>query len=128
MLDVGDFGSDDGMDRVFPDAFSFIGDAIDSGGAVFVHCANGSNRSPTLLACYLLFSARAKSLKKAWQLVLARRPGISPLKDNLLVAAAYEVSLKDLDESSASPVEFSKLRRRANKKLKQRRAITGDDA
>merc|ERR1711918_255322 len=83
QLDVGDFGTDPkGMPDAFPKAFDFIDEARHSpGGAVFVHCANGSNRSPTIVIAYVMHHKEI-SLQAAYNLVLWRRPHVQPLADN----------------------------------------------
>ena len=53
-LAVGDFGTDVGISRTFDTAFACMDEALSQGGAVFVHCANGSNRSPTLVLGYVM--------------------------------------------------------------------------
>ena len=54
ILEVGDFGTDEGIYRVFKEALSFFKSVSDTDNSkVFVHCANGSNRSPTIVVVYL---------------------------------------------------------------------------
>ena len=80
-LKVGDFGTDEGISRVFFQSNAFIDSAMDSGGTCYVHCANGSNRSPTIVVAYLLHSQQC-SLRAAYTAVMTRRPHIMILKDN----------------------------------------------
>jgi protein-tyrosine phosphatase len=55
----------------------FISDAINSGGAVFVHCLMGISRSPTIVAAYLM-TTRSWDAEKALALIRAQRPIIDP--------------------------------------------------
>ena len=114
-LDIGDFGTDEGISRVFGKAFAFLDAAIDEGGVAFVHCANGSNRSPTLVIGYLKHRFPSLRLDQAAQTVLLKRPHIMPLKDNL--AQLAEWSGEPLDENSFQ--KMKKASRKAWKKLNQ---------
>jgi predicted protein tyrosine phosphatase len=89
-LEVGDFGTDRGIARVFSDAFTFVSHALDGGGNVFVHCANGSNRSPTV-AVAMLMMLYDWPLCTAYEHVASRRQ-ISPLADNRRQLLAFEAS------------------------------------
>jgi protein-tyrosine phosphatase len=56
-LDVLDFGVDQGISRVFPEAIRFIQDVVndkDNGNCILIHCANGSNRSVTIAIAVLM--------------------------------------------------------------------------
>ena len=79
-LGVGDFGTDSGISRTFGTAFAFVERALQANGIVLVHCANGSNRSPTV-AIALLMQLFDWSLAAAWEHVASRRT-IQPLADN----------------------------------------------
>ena len=95
-LDVGDFGSDAGVRRVFEQAHVFVAAALASDSAdgrhgrrgVLIHCANGSNRSPTV-AIAVLMQLRRWSLANAWSHVSSRRP-VQPLADMRRELLAYE--------------------------------------
>jgi len=41
-VEIRDFGTDPGISRKFDEGFAFIKEGLDSGGVVFVHCANGT--------------------------------------------------------------------------------------
>ena len=87
-LAVGDFGSDAGISRVFDDALAFVQPALEAGGQVLVHCANGSNRSPSV-AIALLMMLHDWSLATAWAHVSSRRT-VQPLADNRRELLAFE--------------------------------------
>ena len=110
-LDVGDFGTDDGISRVFENAFSFLDEAIQSGGVAFVHCANGSNRSPTIVTGYLKHRHPSWSIQRCLEEVLMVRPHIMPLKDNLA-----QLSLWSGDK--IDPQAFHTLKTAAKKRWK----------
>ena len=89
-LGVGDFGVDPGIARVFEKALRFVQPAIDGDGIVLVHCANGSNRSPTV-SIALLMMLHDWSLATAWEHVSTRR-SIQPLADNRRALLAFELT------------------------------------
>ena len=52
---VGDFGNDIGIRRVFPQAHDFVKSAFqETTNKVLVHCANGSNRSATIVISLMM--------------------------------------------------------------------------
>jgi len=87
-LGVGDFGTDAGISRVFDAALSFVKPALEAEGSVFIHCANGSNRSPSV-AIALLMMLFDWSLATAWEHVACRRT-IQPLADNRRELLVFE--------------------------------------
>ena len=87
-LSVGDFGSDAGISRVFDAALSFVQPALEVDGAVLIHCANGSNRSPSV-AIALLMMLLDWPLATAWEHVSCRRT-VQPLADNRRELLAFE--------------------------------------
>ena len=89
-LEVGDFGTDSGISRVFSVALTFVSRALDADGNVLVHCANGSNRSPTI-AVALLMMLNEWPLCTAYEHVASRRQ-INPLADNQRQLLAFEKS------------------------------------
>jgi len=119
-LDVGDFGTDDGISRVFEDAFAFLDAAIDSGGVVFVHCANGSNRSPTVVIGYLKHRFPSWTMKRVLEHVLRVRPHIMPLKDNLAQLAQWSGETFDTEM-------FQPLKNAAKKQWKRVNLVGGCD-
>ena len=81
-LDVGDFGTDAGISRVFTSAISFAKSCREAqAGVLLVHCANGSNRSPAVVTaiCVELFGM---TLPEAWEHVRTRHPSSKLLRDN----------------------------------------------
>lgn len=98
-LKVVDFGGDTGISRVFKDAATFVAHAHspqtptndttkekveeeskERQGRVLIHCANGSNRSATILLAVLMQNNNM-SLAEAWELSRSKRR-IQPLQDN----------------------------------------------
>ena len=88
-LHVADFGADAGISRVFEQAYSFVQHQLAGDGKVLVHCANGSNRSPTVVIA-LLMMLRGWSLATALTHVQCRRP-VQPLADNRRELLAFEL-------------------------------------
>ena len=89
-LGIGDFGSDAGIRRTFAAATEFVASAImereaeaesAATGRVLVHCANGSNRSPTVIIAVLM-RILSISLAGAWDLVSTRHKQTAPLRDS----------------------------------------------
>ena len=101
----------DGISRVFEKAFSFLDAAIQNGGVAFVHCANGSNRSPTIVTGYLKHLHPSWSIQRCFEEVLLVRPHIMPLKDNLA-----QLSLWSGDEIDTQI--FQSLKKVAKKRWK----------
>lgn len=93
-LNVGDFGTDEGISRVFPIAFLFLNRALENEGRVLIHCACGANRSPTIVLAWLMHSKRM-TLSEAWCIVKAKRKGIFPLQDNRRQLWIFEASIHD---------------------------------
>jgi protein-tyrosine phosphatase len=54
----------------------FIHDEIERGGKVYIHCAAGVGRAPTLAAAYLI--SRGLTVQEAWGKIRAVRPFIRP--------------------------------------------------
>jgi protein phosphatase slingshot len=69
-----DDADDEPIDYYFDKCNQFIDS---SPGPVFVHCAAGISRSPTIVMAYLIKS-EGMSFWKAWQYVRSRRPFICP--------------------------------------------------
>ena len=87
-LGVGDFGTDAGIARVFPQAILFSRRAAGEG-RLLVHCANGSNRSATV-AIAVCMALKNLALADAWELVCERRTEAAPLRDNRAQLLEYE--------------------------------------
>ncbi len=59
----------------------FIRRNIEGGGKVYVHCAGGVGRAPTMAAAYLV--STGLSVEQAWSLVRATRPFVTPTPPQL---------------------------------------------
>jgi predicted protein tyrosine phosphatase len=59
----------------------FIRRNIESGGKVYVHCAGGVGRAPTMAAAYLV--STGLGVDQAWALVRATRPFVTPTPPQL---------------------------------------------
>ena len=88
-LNVTDFGGDAGISRVFNQAADFIRNAslacgepeAGEGRGILVHCANGSNRSSTVvIACLMIL--QGFDLKTAFDTVKKAHRKTHPLGDN----------------------------------------------
>jgi len=58
-------------------AVAFIHDAVNSNGAIYVHCVMGMSRSPTLVAAYLM-AHHAMNAEEAIKFLVERRPIVCP--------------------------------------------------
>jgi protein-tyrosine phosphatase len=59
--------------KYFQECVVFIKTALESSGAVYVHCFAGISRSPTIVAAYLITSMRI-SAKDALEIIRKERP------------------------------------------------------
>ena len=100
-LGVTDFGGDAGITRVFEQAFDFVQGALNGEGTVLVHCANGSNRSPTVVIAVLML-LHDWPLATAWEHVACRRK-IAPLADNREQLLAFELSRRGVASAFEAP-------------------------
>ena len=83
-LDVTDFGEDLGISRVFDRAAQFVREnalTTASESTFLVHCANGSNRSSTVVIA-LLMILQGLDLKTAFDTVKRAHQKTAPLMDN----------------------------------------------
>ena len=96
-LNVTDFGGDAGISRVFEQAADFIGKATLTcesdepgvGPGILVHCANGSNRSSTVvIACLMIL--QGLDLKTALDIVKKAHGKTHPLGDNRMQLMDFE--------------------------------------
>jgi hypothetical protein len=69
---------------------AFIGRAIEAGGKVYVHCASGVGRAPTMAAAYLV--STGLSPEQAWALIRETRPFINPTPPQLEILEAFAKS------------------------------------
>lgn len=65
----------------------FIRQAIDAGGKVYVHCASGVGRAPTMAAAYLV--STGLNPDQAWALIRHTRPFINPTPPQLAVLEEF---------------------------------------
>jgi predicted protein tyrosine phosphatase len=66
---------------------AFIRRAIEGGGKVYVHCASGVGRAPTLAAAYLV--STGLSTDQAWALIRGTRPFIKPTPPQLTAVEQF---------------------------------------
>ncbi|XP_072018158.1 dual specificity protein phosphatase 9-like [Amphiura filiformis] len=107
-LNVTDFGGDKGIGRVFPLARDFVKSALEVDRCkVLVHCANGSNRSATVVIALLMMlpltytegrllseTETGMSLKEAYDHVKIRHAATAPLRDNRAQLILFEKDLR----------------------------------
>ncbi len=70
----------------------FIRDEIARGGAVYIHCAAGVGRAPTLAAAYLI--ASGMSSERAWKTIRDARPFIQPTRGQKAQVERFAARLK----------------------------------
>lgn len=92
-LGVGDFGTDPGISRVFAEAIVFVKEAMAKPTNVIVHCANGSNRSPTVVVALAMYLKKLP-LSVAAEAVYKDRKAVFMLSDNLKELLAYEKEIR----------------------------------
>lgn len=66
---------------------AFIGRALEAGGKVYVHCASGVGRAPTMVAAYLI--STGQSADRAWALIREARPFINPTSPQLAIIEQF---------------------------------------
>lgn len=81
-LHVGDFGSDKGISRCFGDSIAFLNNVRENDKVVLVHCANGSNRSATVVVAFIM-KTETMSFEEALAAVKEKRREAIPLQDNV---------------------------------------------
>ncbi|XP_010486100.1 PREDICTED: dual specificity protein phosphatase 1B isoform X2 [Camelina sativa] len=84
----------------FDECFSFIDQAIQSGGGVLVHCFMGMSRSVTIVVAYLM-KKYGMSFSKAMELVKSRRPQALPNSGFISQLQKFEKSIQVNGEASA---------------------------
>eukprot|EP00928_Gymnodinium_smaydae_P011670 TRINITY_DN14280_c0_g2_i1.p1 TRINITY_DN14280_c0_g2~~TRINITY_DN14280_c0_g2_i1.p1 ORF type:complete len:454 (+),score=62.56 TRINITY_DN14280_c0_g2_i1:55-1416(+) len=92
-LDVQDFGADAGISRTFGVACDFIEGALANEGKVLVHCANGSNRSPTIVIAVLM-KLNDWNLRTAFDHVRRCHQATAPLKSESAELISYEIATR----------------------------------
>ncbi|EOA31511.1 hypothetical protein CARUB_v10014699mg [Capsella rubella] len=84
----------------FDECFSFIDQAIQSGGGVLVHCFMGMSRSVTIVVAYLM-KKHGMGFSKAMELVKSRRPQALPNFGFISQLQKFEKSIQVHGETSA---------------------------
>ena len=72
----------------------FIADVIDQGGKVYIHCAAGVGRAPTMAAAYLI--SQGFEVEDAIRTIHQKRPIIALTKDQFDVLVAFADGLADI--------------------------------
>ncbi|XP_010436083.1 PREDICTED: dual specificity protein phosphatase 1B isoform X2 [Camelina sativa] len=84
----------------FDECFSFIDQAIQSGGGVLVHCFMGMSRSVTIVVAYLM-KKHGMGFSKAMELVKSRRPQALPNSGFISQLLKFEKSIQVHGDASA---------------------------
>lgn len=71
----------------------FIADVVGAGGKVFVHCAGGVGRAPSMAAAYLI--TQGHTLDEALALIQRGRPYVDILPDQMARLQEFEVAHRD---------------------------------
>ncbi len=71
----------------------FIRCNIESGGKVYVHCAAGVGRAPTMAVAYLVTTGL--SVEQAWALIRATRPFVTPTPPQLAALERFAADHRD---------------------------------
>ena len=70
---------------------AFIGQAIERGGKVYVHCASGVGRAPTMAAAYLV--STGLTTDQAWAFIRSTRPFIKPTPPQLAALEQFATEI-----------------------------------
>jgi hypothetical protein len=87
---------------------AFVAAQHDAGRSVYIHCASGVGRAPTMAAAYLVH--RGASPEEAWDAIRRTRPFIRPTPPQISVLQAFAAS--PLACAAAPSVDASPLRQR----------------
>ena len=71
----------------------FIREAVEAGGKVYIHCAGGVGRAPTMAAAYLI--STGKTVDEALQLIIEARPFIRPMAPQVEQLKEFESVLRN---------------------------------
>jgi len=71
----------------------FIGEAIEQGRKVYIHCGVGVGRAPTLLAAYLV--SKGHTPMEAWQMIRRVRPFIWPMRAQIVQVDRFAAEMAD---------------------------------
>ncbi len=86
---------------------AFIAEQIEAGRGVYVHCASGVGRAPTMAAAYLVTTGMGA--EEAWALVRAGRPFIRPTPPQEAVVRRFERWWRERTEVSPTPGETEEV-------------------
>jgi protein-tyrosine phosphatase len=106
-LRVGDFGSDEGISRVFGQAIEVASECRSKGSVLLIHCANGSNRSATV-AIAVLVAVYSLSLRQAFRLVKLKHNATMPLRDNRHELMRWEMRHLNIECSTMADIDFDR--------------------
>jgi len=70
------------------DGVRFVAQQISKGRGVYIHCAAGVGRAPTMAAAYLI--SQGATAAAAWETIRAGRPFIRPTPPQIRAIAAFE--------------------------------------
>ena len=76
------------------DGARFIEQQISEGHSVYIHCAAGVGRAPTMAAAYLI--SQGTTAAAAWETIRAGRPFIRPTPPQIRAIAAFEHQYRTL--------------------------------
>lgn len=71
----------------------FVRDAVSAGGKVYIHCAGGVGRAPTMAAAYLI--STGKTVDEAFEIILRARPFIRPMAPQIQQLRELESALRN---------------------------------
>jgi len=105
-IGLSDFGNTD-LFKKFDQCFEFLDEARKNGAKVLCHCQAGINRSPTIVIAYLM-KTEGRTLKQSYDLVISKRPMISPHEkyfDQLLALERQLFGENTMDRDSYPSVQ-----------------------
>jgi predicted protein tyrosine phosphatase len=80
---------------------AFITEEIEGGGSVYIHCASGVGRAPTMAAAYLV--SRGLTPAEAWAKIRAARPFVRPQPSQIAQVEAFAEQLQREDDGDREP-------------------------
>jgi len=107
-LSVRDFGMDEGISRVFLQAFDFFEENYNQNKGILIHCAAGMNRSVTVCIAIVMLKNQI-NLRDALNLVINLRRSTCILPDNKRELIKFEKLIRD--NNSITEDEFYKQSR-----------------
>jgi len=101
----------------------FMRQVIEQGGKVYIHCASGVGRAPTMAAAYLI--STGMSVEEALRHIRRVRPFIKPTPPQLAILEQFASQLRPGDEP-ASAMLSSQCARSSYQPAEHRAAMPGD--